>query len=309
MEDIIYYNSALKAYNEKDYKRCLILLKRINLTNSNNINLYILCCYNSWKLSCININELYQLLLNIFNINKDNNNITSYNYIIITHIYLKNGLIINSLKLLQYIGYNGYYNSFIIIIQTWSILKKLNNINEMKRFFNYLCDLLPLEIPEEHENGYSFIKDSDLPMSICYIFCGYYLQIEAVHIKEHVIRKQLLQKSDAMLIEAYTYAHLSHPFNKQTYVNWIKKSITWIEIGKYLEETPFLLLSEDAFWIAFLCDPRNDERVIECLRLLKEHNRESESYSLCEKMYSYNKWNIYCRKKLLEYDSDKYLSM
>lgn len=112
-----------------------------------------------------------------------------------------------------------------------------------------------------------------------------------------------------MLVEGYTYAHLSHPFNKQTYINWMKKPETWIEIGKYLEQTPYLLLAEESFWIAFLCNPRSDERAIDCLRLLVEHNRVSESYSLCEKMYAFNKWNMHCRKQLLEYDSDKYAPM
>jgi hypothetical protein len=315
MNDLIYITKAQNAFEEKDYKRCVILLKRTPLKDPTAIALFVNACYTAWSNqdSSFTLKEIQECYTTLFS-STTGKLIPSYEFVRLSHIYLKIGSLHGALKTLQYAGYCSHYDSSIVTLQTWSILKKLNHLQEAKKFFFHLCDLIPMEVPEEHANGISFIRNTDLPISICYLFCGYQLQVESSHLRlqQHSQTSQcrsLYQKSDAMLIEAYTYTHLAHPASKAVYVNWIKKSITWIEVGNYLEQTPCLLLAEEAYWIAFLCDPRNDERAAECLRLLESHHRPSESLLLCEKMYLYCHWNILCRKKLFDENKEKYSPM
>jgi hypothetical protein len=311
MDQLMYVSKAQKAFNEKDYKRCVVLLKRTPLKDTLSVTLFVNACYTAWihhdpNLSLSEIQESYSTLFST----TDGSLIPSYEFVRLSHIYIKIGSLQGALKTLQYAGFSGHFDSSIVTLQTWTVLKKLNQINEAKRFFFHLCDLIPMETPEEHENGYSFLKSTDIPLSICYIFCGYQLQVESSHCRDNKdLKKRYRMRSDAMLIEAYSYSHLAHPGSQSIYLNWIKNSQTWIEIGIYLEQTPCLLLAEEAYWIAFLCDPHKEERVVECLRLLSEHNRVQESYALCEKMYVYNHWNLLCRKKLLEYNEQKYEPM
>jgi hypothetical protein len=317
MNDLIYVSKAQKAFEEKDYKRCVILLKRTPLKDPTSIALFVNACYTAWVHQDTNftIQEIQESYTTLFS-STTGSLIPSYEYVRLSHIYLKIGSLHGALKTLQYAGHCNHFDSSIVTLQTWTVLRKLNQTKEAKKFFYHLCDLIPMEVPEEHENGISFIKDTDIPISICYIFCGYQLQIESslshresTSTSNVQMNRNLYQKSEAMLIEAYTYTRLAHPATKSVYLNWVKTSSTWIEIGNYLEQTPCLLLAEEAYWIAFLCDPRNDERAEECFRVLENHNRSMERFSLFEKMYSYNHWNMFCRKKLVEENKEKYSPM
>ena len=253
MDELVYYKKAQNAFKEGDYKRSIVLLRRTRLDKPHLIQLFVDSCYTSWhsgstSLTLTEIQDSYSKLFSL----TSGNDIAPYEYVRLSHIYLKIGSIPGALKTMQYAGHSGHLNDTMVVLQTWTILRKIGSNNDAKMHLQHLTTLLPMEKPDPDDSGEMMMAGTNMPIYIPYLHVANQLQREAYGSEDKAQRVKLISRSDALLTESYTYHHQTLPRNKLVCTNWMRKSLTWVQVGHFLESGPFLLLAEESLWIAFI---------------------------------------------------------
>ena len=302
----MYMAKAKKAYDAGEYKHCIVLLRRTSLRDPAEIQLFVNACYFGWKsgksnLTLSDIQEAYNGLFQT----TDGANIPPFEFVRLSHIYIKSGNLVGAMKTMQYAAFCGHLSSTIVVLQTWTLLRKVESTEDPRKYMSHLCDLVPLELPEENANGVNILKGTDIPLYIIYLHCAVHIHQEMLRASGKDVKLTLGRRMGAMVAEAYTLMFRHHPQSTAISNAWYRNHATWTEMAQYLQhETPCILLAEESYFIAFTCAPLLDEVIDPCLQALEAHNRATEKFSFLEKAYRFNHWNMHCRELMVEMEKE-----
>lgn len=309
MDSLIYLSKAQKAYDSGDYKLCIVLMRRTALRKPDEIQLFVNAVYFGWKygksnLSLSEIQEAYSVLFK----STEGANIPPYEFVRLSHIYIKTGNLVGAMKTLQYAAFCDHLSSAIVLLQTWTLLRKLESREDPRKYMTYLCDIIPMETPEEDEQGLMLLRGTDIPIYMVFLHCAVHLHNEVLASKSRDLRAQYKHRQTALIAEAYTHKYHHHPQSTAHSYYWYDNYETWTEMGDFLRNTPCILLAEESYFVAYTCSPLSDKLIDPCIDILDVHNRPNEKFSFLEKAYRFNHWNMNCRKRLLEYDQKGHYS-
>jgi len=297
----MYLSKAREAFQVGDYKLCVVLLRRAPLQDPNVIQLYVDACYSAWKCgdSKFTLDEIQEAYSALFS-SAEGSLIPSFEFVRLTHIYIKTGNLVGAMKTMQYAGFCGHLSNSLVVLQTWTLLRKLGPHSEAIKYMRHLCELITIELPVPDENGVMVVAGTDVPIYIVYMHCAHHIRGDTAHLKSKDAILKNKRRYEAMIIEAYTYHHRGHPLTDRMGFVWFLNYKTWMNIGRHLETTACILLAEEAYWVAYTCAPLQDEALHECLEVIIRHNRPQEKFSLLQRAYAFNHWNMSCRRQLLE---------
>lgn len=193
-----YFLKAAEAYREKEYKYCLILLRKLDLNDYKTVSLLVNCSYDYWKATCfsmvasrsvsratsrpgsaipkvVNPQSIGQLMSAKENINADFElvlttikesftkllanvkvvPIKQYDYIRLTHVYLVEGSLHGALQILQLASARGFLEDPLVILQSWSIMKRISNERDALGAMTFLVSTLVIEASQRKRTSNS----------------------------------------------------------------------------------------------------------------------------------------------------------
>ena len=184
-----YIKEVNKALDAEDFKLCITLLKRIELSNINNALLWSEVAFRGWKRR----EELVDLDVSFSNLVKEAfealfklgkpNEIPVHIYFRLAHIYTVEGSLSGALQIIMMASSNGYLVHTGVVLQRWLILKRLiadRNASmevEIDECLNYLVSAISSESRDVGEDtGIIYPQGiTDLPLYIIYLICAAYV--------------------------------------------------------------------------------------------------------------------------------------
>lgn len=195
-----YFSKAAEAYREKEYKYCLILLRKVDLNEYRTVSLLVNCSYDYWKATCMaavesrsvsratsrpgsavakHIQPNPQSIGHLMSV-KENTSaefemvlktikesftkllanvkvvpIKQYDYIRLTHVYLAEGSLHGALQVLQLASARGFLEDPLIVLQSWSIMKRISNERDALGAMTYLVSTLVIETSQRKRTSNS----------------------------------------------------------------------------------------------------------------------------------------------------------
>lgn len=301
----MYMAKARKAYDNGDYKLCIVLMRRTPLRDPAEIQLFVNAVYFGWKYgkSNLSMSEIQEAYNGLFN-STEGSNIPPFEFVRLSHIYIKSGNLAGAMKTMQYAAWCGHLSSTIAVLQTWSILRKIDSKENPLKYMSHLCDMAPMETPEEDQTGVMLLRGTDIPLYMVYLHVAVHLNSQARAAHNRDMQKNLTIRAQAVIAEAYTFVYKHHPLSTEVSNAWYSDHVTWTAIAQFLEDSACILVAEESYFIAFTCAPLRDDLIDPCLRALDAHNRSNEKFMFLEKAYRYNHWNMRCRQLLLEQETN-----
>jgi len=320
-----YLKQAFSAFENKNYKLCLILLRDVNLDDSSSTTLLADCAYAYWKEgsesysedaeavnskdredTLILVKDSFALLLG----NGEHDKIKAFDYIRLSHIYLSEGSLDGALQILKLASARGYLLNSLIILQSWTILKRIGDVKDADSCLQYLSTSIALESKStpsllnssDEGSKYPLIGDSPLPLHVAMLHCANFVQRRASAAKTKAAREKELLVMKSMITEAYIlYGHANGGEEAfEEVLRWFQAPGLWLEVGQQLEHTPFVLLAEDSYWEAFLRDPSSDEPLARIVRLLQRYRRSEQEPFVLARAYRHNPWSLLSRRLLAQ---------
>jgi hypothetical protein len=230
--------------------------------------------------------------------------IPAYEFVRLSHIYMMTGNLVGAMKTMQYAAFCDHLSNPIVLLQTWTLLRRLESKEDPRKYMGYLCDILPMEIPVEDERGVMNLRGTDIPLYMIFLHCGVHLHNEVLRASSRDMKGRCKQRQAAVVAEAYTHMFHHHPISTAQSYAWYDNHETWTEMGNFLRDTPCILLAEESYFVAFTCSPLRDELIDRSVDILDDHNRPNEKFLFLEKAYRFNHWNMNCRKQLMARETD-----
>ena len=252
--------------------------------------------------------------------------IQAFDYIRLSHIYITEGALSGALQICQLGQARGHLENSLVVIQMWSLLKRLNNKDrEAEQCMQYLVSAVQLETRENIDNdpskksaqagpitGFIMVQNSDLPLAYIYLFCASYLQRKHVLLLTQDRNNPNLRTNGSkerelcynMLAEAYFVRYNLHTNNLKDLMAWFMDSDMFFEIAVYLENTAFPLLAEEALFESFMRSPLETLPLEYLISLMFKHKRGAKRYvyEVMKKAYAFNPWNMFVRAWVSDYE-------
>ena len=310
----MYFLKAQKAQQQAENKVAAVLLRRIQpFTSTEQYHLLTMVTFDLWIESRGTANEdnfaddCIAAYSDYFRDVADSE-IHVFEYIKLSQLYIFKGALEGALAVLKVASTKGHLTSTIVVLQSWSILTRIDTVKESEKYINFLASAVSLENRDHREDGDYVLNTCKLKLKYLYLFCcmrhvwGMQKTLDDAEKREHV------RLFNALLTEVYVFYNKNAPSSAEEAVKWFNDKEIWWNMGLDLLTTPFLLLAEDALWESFLRDSCFDERsLIEILSCLKNTQRyESSSRSLIEKAYNVNPWNLFVRQWLSDNDINQH---
>lgn len=313
----VYRKQAFAAFNEKNYKLCLILLRDVDLVDDASAALLADCAYEYWNMrgemesAEAEQEELLKLVKDSFSIllaNSPHEKVKAYDYIRLSHIYLVEGSLEGALKIVQLASARGHMLSSMIIIQSWSILKRVVSLKESESCLQYLSSSISMEpkapaplVNQQSDTTHVFyIKGSSLPLFHVILHCANYLKRVAMAAQTRAAREKGMLAMKSMIAEAYVlHTHSTSLENDiPLLLQWFNDPQLWMEMGDQLFHTPFLLLAEDSYWEAFIRNPKSGKPLKKIVASMRKYHRAEKVPFLLAKAYDVNPWSLFVRTTL-----------
>eukprot|EP01035_Chromulina_nebulosa_P007764 gene7764-10490_t len=305
-----YLRQAFAAYDSKNYKLCLILLRNVVIKDSKSAALIADCAYEYWKIgnddysvdaSKISVEkeeilhfvkESFSLLLS----KSPHDKIKPYDYIRLTHIYLSEGSLDGALKIMKLASARGYLLNSLVIIQSWTILKRVGNQKDAESCLQYLSSSISMEPKStisvlvgsgDDSKALPCIEGSTFPLPYALLHCTNYLQRRIASASSKAQREKDANLMKSMITEAYIIQnpgkHANDSFSEK--MAWYNDSALWMEMAQYLETTPFILLAEDSYWESFIRQPKSNKPIKMIVNSMERYNRKEKVPYLLAKAY------------------------
>ncbi len=308
--EILYFQQASKAFEAKEYRKCLAFLFNLKVWRKDAVNLLVVSSYNHWK-SCkddkstVNYEDAIAFAHASFTRLLDGNIpfhlISPKDYLLLTHIYLSEGNLHDALMIMNLASARGYLEDIFIVAQTFLILKRIGKSSDIQRYHQFMVsELLIIASTLKPQQQYPDRLDR-IAMSGVFLFCANQLRIQ--------IGADLSSTSDKVLLlrtfcsAAYLLTQGDRIDDWDILLKWFKDTSTWASIGCALKDGPFILLAEECFWIGFCKIPLDETFIAMVYDCMVETKRNDKIYSLLSVAYSISPWNIFVRQKLYEISS------
>eukprot|EP01038_Epipyxis_sp_PR26KG_P008039 gene8039-10894_t len=328
-----YVNQATIAFNGGDHKLCLVLLRNIDLKEEKEINLLVSAAYDWWfstsyqrvahifddsNALTLTIQEMVEEKYIVAALNEVNeafakllsgnyaNRISPYDYIRLTQIYLNDGLLDQSLQILQLASARGHLENSLIIIQKYGIYKRMKNSkSDAEECLNYLSTSITLETISNKKvkiGEVLHVSNSSLPLSYLFLHIANFLRRKSVASTRQKKKLQEFTHFKNILSEAYFLIEYKQNEEFVNIIKWFNQYQLWFNIGLYLESTPFIFLAEDSFWEAFLRDSLDEFALIKLVNSMLKYKRRYDISSVIAKAYQINPWNLFVRSLLIFFE-------
>ena len=320
-----YLRQAFSAYDSKNYKLCLILLRNVVIKEAKSAALIADCAYEYWKIendettmeaakSCEEKEEILHFVKESFSLllsKSPHDKIKPYDYIRLTHIYLVEGSLDGALQIMKLASARGHLLNSLIIIQSWTILKRVGNQKDAESCLQYLSSSISMEPKStssvllgsgDDKKALPCIEGSAFPLSYALLHCTIYIKRRMSTANSKVQREKDANLMKSMITEAYIIQNPERNSNDSfsDKMAWYNDPELWMEMAEYLATTPFLLLSEDSYWEAFIRQPISNKPLKRIVHSLQRYHRKERIPHLLAKAYEYNPWSLYTRKILSE---------
>lgn len=320
-----YLAQATFAYESKNYKLCLILLRNVIFNDVKSTSLLVNCAYEYWKLgndsmlsnqsnSAVEREENLQFVKESFSLllsRSPHDKIRAFDYIRLTHIYLVEGGLDGALQILKLASARGHMLSSLIIIQSWTILKRIGSQKDADSCLQYLSSSIAMEPKSApvidtdfHDDVRPILCIGDSPLRISYamLHCANFIKRKIATLTSKAAKEKEFNLMKSMVIEAYVLQTGDKTINDDIPANlrWYNDPKLWMDMGHDLEDTPFILLAEDSYWEAFLRDSSNDEPLKRIVFSMSKYRRTEKIPFLLAKAYEVNPWSLYARKVLAD---------
>jgi len=193
-----YFAKADEAYRKKEYKLCLILLRKVSLNEYRSVSLLVNCSYDYWKATVVSVADskavsrvtsrpgsavarpsnpqsITQLMAvqeqpsadfeTVLKAIKESFTnllanvkvvpIKQYDYIRLTHVYLAEGSLEGALQIMQLASARGFLEDPLVILQSWSIMKRISSEKETVSTMTFLVSTLVIEASQRKRNTHS----------------------------------------------------------------------------------------------------------------------------------------------------------
>lgn len=309
MEELIYFAKANEAFERGDFRQCYIYLRRPGITDAKSLQLLVNACYFAWKKqdNSISLAEVKNAYSRYFG-SVPPEKVSDMDFLRLSHIYICEGSLSGAGKITQLALCQGHMSSSLILLQSWTLLKRLNSAVEAEAYMEHLSEVIPMEHRGETEaNDLHYLRGSDVPLVAPYMHCAMFVQSRLSKLKTANERLNHRYKFESLVCEAYFLFFNEHARDKQTYLEWYRQSSSWCNVAALLEDSLCPLLAEDCYWVAFCLSPRSSYALEKTLELMERLKRHYAVLQFFEKVYRYYKWNVYCRQQLVKRDdSGKY---
>ena len=221
-----------------------------------------------------------------------------------SHIYIAEGSLLGALQICQLASARGYLENTLIIMQSWSILTRVRT-NQQEAFsaMLYLSSSIALDLrPLPDNDGNTWVPGSDLNLAYVYLFCCNFLKKYAIDAATVMQRQNRFDQFKSMLAEGYFLYTQQPPPNAKFLLDWFHGWNLWYNMGKQLEQTPFVLLAEDCYWESYLRSPLLNESIICQVNSMIRYKNDLKLRMLLEKAYKICPWNTYIRNYLIALD-------
>lgn len=320
-----YLRQAFSAYDSKHYKLCLILLRNVVIKEAKSAALIADCAYEYWKIendeysveaskTSLEKEEILHFVKESFSLllsKSPHDKIKPYDYIRLTHIYLVEGSLDGALKIMKLASARGYLLNSLVIIQSWTILKRVGNQKDAESCLQYLSSSISMEPKStnsvligngDESKALPCIEGSPFPLPYALMHCTNYIQCRMASASSKAQREKDANLMKSMITEAYVIQNQNKNANDSfsEKMTWFNDSALWMEMARYLETTPFILLAEDSYWESFIRNPKSNKPIKMIVHSMERYNRKEKVPYLLAKAYEYNPWSLYIRKILSE---------
>lgn len=321
--EALYAQQAVKAFDAKEYRKCLALLANLKQWNHETVKLLVNSSYNHWNDARENreavnydgaLSFAHKSFSRLMNGSIPFELISPQDYIKLTHIYLCEGNLRSALMITNLASARGYLEDIFVVTQSFLILKRIGKSSDIVRYFEFIVSKLT-DISSTLRNNITLLTfDDRIVLCALLLYCTNQLRIQ---IKD-ANRKQSEQKIRLLQTfcgAAYLLRNGSKCYDLDAQLIWLKDTEVWLSIGNALKNGPYILLAEELFWIGF-CQSILDESFIslayDCLINTK---RLDKVPSFLVNAYAISHWNLFVRHKLREWainnenqDGEKWIS-
>ena len=175
-----YIAQAFKSYEKHDYKQAILLLRNITLTDAPSISILVNCAYDFWRSvqpasnhgdhksgwhdktpdqeeAQSTVKEAFTQLFG----SGDRAVIPAYDYVRLSHVYISEAALQGALQICQLGQARGHLENILVIIQSWSILRRVNGrAADIEHCMEYMCTGVQLE-PRDNELGDPYITETE----------------------------------------------------------------------------------------------------------------------------------------------------
>lgn len=175
-----YIAQAFSSYEKHDYKQAILLLRNITLTDAPSIAILVNCAYDFWRSvqpesdhgdhksgwhdktpdqeeAQSTVKEAFTQLLG----GGDREIIPAYDYVRLSHVYISEAALQGALQICQLGQARGHLENILVIIQSWSILKRVKGRTaDIEHCMEYMCTGVQLE-PRDNELGDPYSTETE----------------------------------------------------------------------------------------------------------------------------------------------------
>lgn len=314
-----YLRKAAEAYERREFKLALLLLKNLLLDSEESVFVLINSAYYYWKQHETQLSPTENDVLNVMNdcftkilSIKVDSLMQPFDYIKLSHIYISEASLEGALKIMNLASARGYMESSLVVLQTWSVLKRLGEPKEYNKSIAFLCSSISTGTKRRDEaltGVVQCVEGSALPVSFVILHCVLFLKKQAQsNIRSNQQRKKDFRLLSGLLAEAYLLWHFRVNEDMASLAQWFGGKDVWMEVGRALANTPFLLLSEDSYWEAFVRVPTEREALESVVQSMTTHRRRAKVLFLLANAMKVYPWNMYCRNTLEEVEQELFRS-
>lgn len=312
-----YLKKAQEAFHAREFKKTLILLSKFTEWDDNSVSVLVESAYLLWSqiqqrvlvehfdkqledddvLNTVHLS--FQRLLS-GSIPKES--IRAFDFIRLSHVYIMAGNLMGALDVMKLASARGHLENILIVVQSWLLLKRLKQQKEAANYQRFMISsvtLLGNQVKMNRKKSVAiYAEKSNLPLGSIYLLCCLNLLKDYAGADERNVFNDPFELS--FLVETYSVIEGGVVHDKDYLIRWLLATTLWINYGEILAETPFLLLSEEFFWKAFLIDPIKGDLPLSCIcKIMNRTGRSFDIPQLMAKAYKYCPWNIFCRTKII----------
>ena len=127
--EVLYFEEALKNYDEKNYKLCIIYLNKVKLDTSEKVRLFVDVTYDVWQDHAYNERHVYiKYIESAYTTLFDEEGAgvpNPYDFVRLSFVYITQNSMAMAYKIMELAAIRGFQTNVLIALQTWSIVERL----------------------------------------------------------------------------------------------------------------------------------------------------------------------------------------
>lgn len=306
----LYVDQAQKAFNAKEYRKCLAFLGNIKIWNVQSVELLVQSSYIHWKTALENKSTgnydsalalAHKAFTRLLDGGIPHELISAEDYIMLTHIYLCEGNLTSALMITNLASARGYLEDILIVTQSFLILKRLGKSSDVSRYYDFMVSKLLLISSTLHGNLHSKLGETNNVLCAIFLFCANQLRVNM-----NISRNQELPHEKILLFQTFCGSAFYLYSQKKSgdlgaILDWFKDHEIWMSLANQLKKGPFILLAEELYWVCFCRSTLEELYVSLVYGCMVETNRFESIPLFLGNVFSMAPWNLFVREKLLNW--------